>query len=221
MRRLRAFFALGAVLGVACGHTQAGTLNTSDRGWYDSSGKHDPSNDNYVAGTVPGVTYHDFFVFDLSGVSTPLTSASLVAVNPSSAGGTATYTLYDVTTSVTSLINGTGGVAAFDDLGSGTVYGSVTVTDATNTFVSVALNADGLAALNAHLGGTFAIGGALSGSGYVFGFSGGQGPGDGNTYLNYTPGTSAVPEPASLSLVGFGAVGMFGYGLRRKAKAAT
>ncbi|MBX9581571.1 MAG: hypothetical protein K2X87_14820 [Gemmataceae bacterium] len=188
----------------------AATLNTFERGWYDSTGFHDPANDNYISGQLSGTEYHDFFVFDLTGVSGPLTSASVTAFNPDfnndSGGGPLTFTLYDYTGSITDLINGTGGVAAFADLGSGTALGSVVVSDADDgAFVTVSLNAAGLAYLNANLGGEVAIGGALApldfvGFQYVYGFSGSGDPADGNTFLTFDTG-AAVPAPAGLVLL--------------------
>lgn len=201
----------------------AAFLNTVDRGWYRDDGSHLTANTNYIVGVISfgsGVTLNNFFVFDLSVVTGPIIAANLVLYNPSvsdrsgqgyfSPNSFETITLYDVTTSIPSLTAGTGGTSAFTDLGSGTTYGSGTASAADNgQFVTITLNSAGLAALNANLGGQFAIGGSLgitSTSVDRVVFSGSNlstNPADGQTYLDYTtaPPTNVVPAPPGLLMV--------------------
>jgi subtilisin family serine protease len=159
------------------------TLNAFDSGWWDATGFHDEFNDNYVTALLSGLEYRDFFVFDLSGVAQQIAAAELRVFNPYdgffSPDPTETYSLFDVSTPLGSLeASGGGQTAIFNDLGTGTNYGSQVVSPADNgQFVSVSLNSAGLAALNASLGGQTALGGALTSlSGeadqYLFGYSG-------------------------------------------------
>lgn len=159
------------------------TLNAFDSGWWDSTGFHDEFNDNYITALLSGLEYRDFFVFDLSGVAQQIAAAELRVFNPYdgffSPDPTETYSLFDVSTPLGSLeASGGGQTDIFNDLGTGTNYGSQVVSPADNgQFVSVSLNSAGLAALNASLGGQTALGGALtslSGAAdqYLFGYSG-------------------------------------------------
>ena len=163
----------------------AATLLSGDTGWYRDDGYHDPTNLNYAAGQeVIGepVVYHDFFTFDLSGISQTVLTATLRAYNPAtgylSPDLSETWALYDVTTPITNVLDGTGGVGAYNDLGSGVSYGSVNVTQAmTATYAGVVLNTNGVTAINAGRGVSLTIGGALTtlggtGNEYVFGNSG-------------------------------------------------
>jgi hypothetical protein len=158
-------------------------------GWYKADGvSNGIVNHNYVTGFLNPREHRSFFVFDLAGISEPIVSASLVAFNPPAPDGlfdgffsvhpSETVTLFDVSTPLDLLTAGSAGVAAFADLGTGTVYGARTVTSADNgTFVEFTLNAAALAGLNASLGGYFALGGAVTtlagfGDQYVFGDTG-------------------------------------------------
>lgn len=158
---------------VVCGHVQAGdetTLFAVDTGWYDMTGFHDPVNVNYLVGDFSGVNYHNFSVFDLSSIKLDILSANLMLFNiaapPIDGFGSPdpfeTYALYDVTTDLAVLLDGTGGVGAYDDLADGIFYGSVDVTSADNgAFVKVELNSDAIAALNSARG-LFAFGGTIT-----------------------------------------------------------
>jgi hypothetical protein len=166
--------AQAAVIGSA-GFTPL-VLNADFSGWWDNTGYHDPTNPNYIAGQYnnpPLQKFHDFFVFDLSGVPYTIASAQLELSNPSdgyySTNSSDTYTSFDVSTPIASLEaagSGTGNlneVAIFKDLGSGTQYGSVTVSSASDgQIVSVALDTAALTALNNARGGQFAFGGNLT-----------------------------------------------------------
>jgi hypothetical protein len=217
-----------ALLGDARPATAA-FLNTTDRGWYDFSGTHDPSNNNYIVGVTESILYRNFFVFDLSTVTDPVTSATLRLWNPelNVFPGTATYTLHEVTTSIPTLTAGTGGVAAFNDLGDGPAFGSISVSAAdAGTFLLINLNAAGLAALNANLGGSFALGGELiplSDETYIFGFTGSGNPEDGRTQVLYeTANANVVPAPPSAILAAIGVFGLIGGRvLRRRPLAPT
>src|SRR5262249_17057235 len=92
---------------------------------------------------------------------------------------TETYSLFDVTTPLSQLeATNSGRTDIFNDLGSGTSYGSQTVSSADNgKLVTVNLNAAAVAALSAAIGSQVALGGALTtangpGNEYLFGFSG-------------------------------------------------
>ncbi len=191
------------------------TINATDTGWYNSSGHHYTWNKNYYLGS----SYNDFFVFDLAGVSQPITSASLRLYNPTngyrSDDGNETLRIFDVNTPISSLLIGTGGTAAYYDLGMGTSYGSVVVDGSdVGSFINIVLNSAALSALNA-AGGLFAFGGSLvsADDGYdmLFGW----------THLNYNPNFaqlslqtqatnySSIPEPGLLSLVGLGFTALF------------
>src|SRR5262245_18263150 len=103
------------------------TIDAGDRGWYDITGLHQPMNENYLVGnlgdSVGGDEHRNFFVFDLSELSMEITSATLHIFNfaggYSSPDTTENYSVFDVSTPISALISGNGGVPAWADLGSG------------------------------------------------------------------------------------------------------
>ncbi len=108
-----------------------------------------------------------FLVFDLGPNTTPIIAASLRLFNPtngfgSTQGPTEDLTIFDVSTPIANLIAGTGGVAAFNDLGTGTVYAVRTFSTAdNNSFIDITLNSAAILALNSSSG-QFAFGGAIT-----------------------------------------------------------
>ncbi len=143
---------------------------------------------------------HNFFVFNLSGVTVPIFTATLSIGN--SEADTGTYVSWDVTTPIGSLeqswIGPTGAfspdpeaLAIFNDLGSGVLYGWTPFSPADDSSqIMIHLNPFAVQSINAAEGGSWAIGG------------------------------SGVPEPSSwaLTLAGFGAIA-YVYGRRRRALA--
>jgi hypothetical protein len=209
-----------------------------DRGWYSELGVHIPDNDNYAVGDLHGRAcstsdcfsdLRNFFVFDLSLIPKPIQSAKLVlnvhgtlpipgyfSNDPSE-----TYELHDVITPIATLLDGTGGLAAHADLGSGVVYGSRIFTSADvfegggSNVVEIQLNSSAINAMNGAHGGRFALGGSVTtlddklNAEYVFAYS--FTAYNGISYLEL----SLVPEPSTLLLLGIGAISLLGY---RKAR---
>jgi hypothetical protein len=178
-------------------------LNATETGWIRSDGEHLSANQNYLVGDCEAAcftsqfSYNDYFVFDLSNISGPITSAVLSIGNGNGyeAGALSTYSLFDVVSAISSLDverspGDPTGQALFNDLQSGVLYGSRSITSVTqNSQVDTTLNASALAALNTARGSLFAIGGTLR------------------------PGTEipgSVPEPGTwaMMLLGFGGIGM-------------
>lgn len=223
---LSMLFAAGLVLN---GTAHAVVLPAVDHGWYDDSGDHSPSNDNYLVGEGGAELefYHDWFVFDLSSISGPVTGATLRAYNVDtsvapedgyqSPDPSETWTLYDVSTSIADLVGGTGGLSAYNDLASGTTYGSTVVTAAdVATYVEATLNSDALADMNL-ASGQFAIGGALTtlgsaGQEAVFWYS------HRDPSVELVVNTQQVPAPAPAALL---ATGLLIAGLASRFRART
>jgi hypothetical protein len=144
------------------------TINATDRGWYNAAGARTVNNTNYFVGidSRSQTEYRNFFVFDLSNLTGTITNASLNLVNPAFgySGPIAglTYNMSDVSTPIPVLVNGTGGVNAFNDLGGGTTFGSKIVNQSiAGGLVNIALNGSAISALNANSG-LFAFGGAIA-----------------------------------------------------------
>ena len=147
----------------------AQAIPTTDRGYYDATGAHDPTSTGYRAGNaLIGSTYRrNFFTFDLSGIDESVTAATLMVWNRSttwdSVDSSETYVVYDVATPLPDLLAGTGGLACYDDLGTGTTFGSYILTALdVESEILIPLNAAGLAAVNGAIGGDFALGGAFT-----------------------------------------------------------
>ena len=175
MLRRAPLIVVAVVVAAGLAFGQSLSLDAVDSGNYDWTGDHGSSNQNYIAGSPSNGYYElrNFVVFDLAGVTGPVTAATLELYNPgqvpdgsdgfTSADPTETYTVYEVTTPVATLVaGGTGLTAVFDDLGAGVLFGSVEVSAADNgAIVQVPLNPDAVAAINA-AGGLWAVGGALT-----------------------------------------------------------
>lgn len=207
------------------------TLDAYEMGWYDMTGFHDAENDNYFVGDPTRLASppesRNFFVFDFGGLGGGYTDALLRIWNPGLPDGEVdgfgspdpaeTFQLYDVSTSIPSLLDGTAGLAAFDDLGTGAVFGSYVATPMDNgRFVDILLNDAGLAALNSRAGNLFAFGGALStlngdptDSERLFAGTGTEQPGNpANRVSLLLTSRIAVPEPGSLALLLAGLAGL-------------
>ena len=193
------------------------TLNAIDSGYYLANGTHNPSLENYLTGFT-GTEYRSFFVFDLSSVSGTINSATLRLFNPEvsqflhgyvSPDPSETLNFYDVTTPAAAITGNAAGIAGFNDLGSGTLYGSRSVSAANNgTVIETALNSSAIAAMSS-ANGLFLLGGAVGtvngpSDQYVFGFS----------MVDFVPDHTrqlvldftSVPEPSTASLALFGTI---------------
>jgi PEP-CTERM motif len=169
-------------------------------GHYDNLG--DSIFTNYQAGfdgfnNNPLSEVRNFFAFDLSDLSGPITSATLtIPSNPFGAGynntsGSAsiTYTNWDVSSSLDDVNDGANGLSTFADLGSGEKFGS-TIIGPNDLVTTVTLDAAALGAIAAAEGKDFAIGGSAA-------------------------ATAAVPEASTwvMMIAGFG---LMGVALRRR-----
>lgn len=206
-------------------------INAVDSGNYRSTGVHVAANPSYFVGVINHLHYHNFFVFDLSGITETILSATLKLENPTAVTNSAAtaYTLYDVTTSIgtltTSQSAGPTGVGIYNDLGAGTSYGSVAVGGSVGVgFVEIPLNAAAIAAMNA-TSGLFALGGSLGvvGSSSDALFKNTSGYEFVRTLILEVeesvapPSTGIVPEPASMFVwCGTGLLACFGATARRK-----
>lgn len=157
------------------------TINAANTGWYQNAGlSNQPEGTNYITGlcsTCGGPIYRDFFVFNIPrGITVTSASLNIDTYVYDSVNPTETLSLFDVTTSLSSLVAGTGGLAAYNDLGSGVFYGSRVYTPADqNLFREFALDAAAVSAIQQSIGGSFAMGGSLD--------------------------AAAVPEPSTLALM--------------------
>ena len=227
-------FVIGATIGLLLAVEARASelvLSAVDSGWYDADGRQGTSanSQNYIAGTLGGpLEYRNFFVFDLSGVEGPISSAVLRAYNPSfqvpgdTANGFAslapfeTYELFDVDSSIPAMLTSTAGVSFFDDLGSGQSYGSYSVSAAQNgSVISFQLSGTALADLNASSG-FFAIGGALTSLAFgptqehIFAFTAGYYGSSSVSNNTRELVLTIIPEPATATLVmlGFATLGI-------------
>ncbi len=196
------------------------TIDALNQGWYDDTGSHISGNPNYLVGDWAGIEFRNWFVFDLSAIGA-VSSATLRAYNIASPPGTEpgfissdaseTWSLFDIVTNINSLMDGTGGLSAFNDLAAGTGYGSQNVSTADNgAYVEVTLNASALAAISSAAG-NFGIGGALT-------TLGGSGDEKLFWYSHEDPRVelvvNTIPVPAAVWLFGSGLLGLVGVARR-------
>lgn len=164
------------VLAIAPAAAQDLVLEAVDSGNYDMDGDHSAQNTYYPAGDIAASGYSEirnFFVFDLSGVTEPVVGATLELYCPSDPPDVGNgyrspdpferYALWEVVTDVATLTaGGTGLIGIYDDLGGGTAFGYIDMTEADNgTMVSIGLNHSAEASIEAAAGGLWAVGGAV------------------------------------------------------------
>ncbi len=220
--------ALGALL-VTSAHAQL-TLNSIDRGRYSSAGTHILSEyDSYLAGNVLGVSFRNYTTFDTTGLTGTITAATVRYFLPQdtffSWSGSETFRVYDVATSSSTLSAfNIGATSIYNDLGSGVLFGSATITASLQgSYVDVALNNNFLSYINGSAPDIFSFGGSLSSalfseSAYIF--SGTGNPADGRTQLilwgaSPADGNVAVPEPSTYGLIAAAAL-LAGIAYRRR-----
>jgi hypothetical protein len=203
-----------------CSAAQAATttLTWVDSGSYTAAGFHNPTNTNYLAGncvdpwcqTVQG-DFRNFFVFDTAPLAGNVTSGILRLRNGFVPVG-GVYSIFDVTTPITTLRTGGDGLTGiYDDLGPGVLYGSATVESSDvvgRAFVDVVLNAQAIAAINAG-NGLFALGGNFDSTMFAFGST------NTDERRQLILQTNDVPEPSSVALSALG-VGLVAAARRRK-----
>jgi hypothetical protein len=128
------------------------TSGTRNQGFWCTNFGSSDTNDDYFTGNANGFYCNDYFSFSLAGYANPCTVESAVLNIPAFSGsdtGTKTLGLFDVSTDPLTLAakHNNPNSTIYNDLGTGTTYGSYSVdTGFTGTF-HLALNPTGLAAL--------------------------------------------------------------------------
>lgn len=156
------------------------TLEASNQGWWDQFGSHASDNPSYVAGlcgtsdacmNLQDTVYRDFFVFDLSNFVGTVNSAKLILFNPADPPGPGYISTHPVEifevrginiSPLNLTANGTLRTDIFNDLGSGSLYGQVSISEADDgTDVTIALNALSVQTIRATVGSTIAFSGSV------------------------------------------------------------
>ena len=213
------------LVGAAPTRADTFTFNTSDspftagvdnHGWWSATLSATNTNTNYFTGRASGNLLRNFFTFDLSSLTGTVVSARLEVVRYfyTSPDSSEILGLFDVSTNAATLNNNEGTSAAiFDDLGMGVSYGTFVVDRYTFSDMDTlifSLNAAAIADINA-ASGFFSIGGSLQSisvgtttEGITFGSSGAGI----QRLIVETSDVAAVPEPATLLLLGTGLAGV-------------
>ena len=145
----------------------------TDSGWISSLGNHGGGNTNYFSGVVGALASYlsDYFSFELSGLSGPVTAASFTVFTYKIEtydlfNGTGRYDIFGTTLtpaevdSSHSFVN----VGYYDALSAGPVIGSIVLLPPMSyTDVTITLNSAGLSWLEAHEGTGAVLGGKLEG----------------------------------------------------------
>jgi hypothetical protein len=161
------------LIGNASFATAAGTqiVSAIDSGWYrqrPGGYLHLPSNTNFIVGhsSLSPTEYRDFFVFDLSFVTRPIKQAFFQAdltilTEVTNEKPVKSWTLYDVTTSISELRSAAAPAATFSDLGSGESFGEFQFPLGSGPTVTVKLNSTAIAMMN-NVSGLWAFGGSVN-----------------------------------------------------------
>ena len=206
-------FALSAFAGGAQAATYTFDTLTNLGNWSATQANAD-GNTNYAVGNSAGTLWRNFFTFDLASLNLSnqqIVSATLqlrkwwyTGSDPSE-----TVDFYDVSTLPEVLNFNQGSSAAiYNDLGSGTPYGSVGVPrlgsigeNSTGDTINVSLNSAALANIGAAVGGYFSIGGTCPSctTGQTV-FSGSSATGIQQLVVQTAP----IPEPSTYAMLGIG-----------------
>jgi hypothetical protein len=164
----------GVALALCVSSANAITIDSFDSGSYEHNGSNAPPNDNFIVGRLFQFELNNFFAFNLAPLTgLTVTSATLTTLAGNGVYGSfdasETWGLFDYSGNIASLLDGTGGVAAYNDLGSGASYGQAVVSiPPTGSFtpmpmVTVTLSAAAIADINAAISGgqQFIIGGSI------------------------------------------------------------
>ena len=141
-------------------HTRQITLTAADRGWYSSTGFHDPANKNTFTGFSPPFTYNTYFLFDLSSVNGKIVSATLVLEEEHYFGSdmSEAASVWDVSNPAT-LSSTSQSAAIYSDLQTGNAYAKFSATAlGVGTMISTPLSGQAVTDLNAAHQGPFAVG---------------------------------------------------------------
>ncbi len=231
MRAIQWVVASAVLLFVTAGQAHGGVIITEtsespltgdkNQGWWSDEGESTGTNPGYFAGSYD--QYRNFFSFDLGSFDfsdKTITAATLEVTRfHSTESFPKQYSLFDVSTPVAELnAGGSGRTDIFQDLGTGTLYGTYEVLAADSTELLVmSLDSDALNDLQYASGDYFSVGGRVASSeGYLFGgaFSGiPKGGGTQRLTIEYEPGSPtsedlsvpSVPEPSSLAIFSVGA----------------
>lgn len=150
-----------------------------------------------------------FFRFDLTGISGTVLSADFQVELPTggyrSTDTLETFALFDILGHPADLTPSPLPVGTFADLGTGTLFGSGTVAFSNEgTLLTLSLNAAAVAEINGSLGGTFAMGGAVTSlarqtdeTEFVWANSAGKVTAQLVLGFDAAPEPTAVPEPGT------------------------
>ena len=147
----------------ASGPASGKTVDAFERGWSRESGRHDQHSPHTFTGfsVLEGERFKSFFIFDLAGV-TEVSGGTLRLELEEYFGSDLSedFTVFDVVTDVVTLNDSHRfRVAIFNDLESGSIYGSGTATPAdVGSVLEIPLSAAAIEDINLALGGLFAIG---------------------------------------------------------------
>lgn len=205
------------------------SIQATDLGWYRSDGTHESYNINTLTGQLGGTEYRSFYIWEIPSYVGKVTSAHIEFNVEYSFGGSAIYypvqgEMFDVSASTLPFIrqdNGAGqGEAVFNDLGSGTSFGQLSVLPGYDNYgytMTVPLNADAINSINSSNGADFSLGMKNIGfnSGYdYFLFSSMSRDGSQILVLDI----QSVPEPSSIFLLSIGLLGTCAFTRNRQNK---